>query len=122
MQASTDSKDGARSVEVANKRACLMKRDPQRGSDLFGKQLPLRLLAEALSYVHDDELARSQAVCSGWRLAAAVLVRAWRAQYAGHWESSSGELAEVAVGGAETSWLVRYRRRRRTDVNYRRGM
>src|SRR5687768_11690856 len=105
MQVSTDSKDVNRGLKVASKRACLMKQELLRGLDQFGKQLPLRLLAEALSYVDAKELARSQTVCSGWRLSFPLKNRAWRVQYHCHWESSSGELAEIAVGGAETLWL-----------------
>src|SRR5687767_12225052 len=67
MQRSTDPESVQRGLEVVNKRSCLMKQDPRRGLDLFGKQLPLRLLAEALSYVQAKELARSHTVCSGWR-------------------------------------------------------
>ena len=50
MQASTAIQEMMRSADVANKRTCLMKQELLRRIDLFGKQLPLRLFAEVLSY------------------------------------------------------------------------
>ena len=109
-------------ADVANKRTCLMKQELLRRIDLFGKQLPLRLLAEVLSYADTKELGRSQTVCGGWRLSSSLLNRAWRAQYSGQWEAGSGELKEMAVGGAETPWMERYKRRSQTESNWRRGV
>src|SRR5689334_22302940 len=108
-------------VEVANKRSALVKQELLTRIDLFGKQLHLRLLAAILSYVEPSDLARSQAVCSGWRLSSSLLNRSWQLQYSRHWESGSGELKELAVGGAETPWVERYKRRGQTEANWQRG-
>ena len=50
MQASTATQPTEHTADVANKRTCLVKQELLRRIDLFGKQLPLRLLAEVLSY------------------------------------------------------------------------
>lgn len=86
----------------ANKRSRLVKEELLRGLDKFGKQLPVRLLAYALSYSDALDLARSQAVCSGWRLPLTFANRAWRVLYGQSWEPESAEAADIAVDGAET--------------------
>src|SRR5690242_16840841 len=117
MQISSDSKRITQRVNVAVKRACLVKLELLRRIDRFGKQLPVRLLAEILSFGGALELTRSQAVCSGWKLPRTLLNRTWRTVYNGHWEASSGDLLEIAPAGAETPWLVRYQLRDETEAN-----
>src|SRR5690242_1458694 len=80
MQSSAGASSIDINVDLARKRAVLIKQDLLRRIDLFGKQLPLRLLAAILSYVEPRDLARSQAVCSGWRLSSSLLNRAWQTQ------------------------------------------
>src|SRR5881396_2184091 len=121
MQPSSRMLPAVAMADVASKRSALMKQELLRRIDLFGKQLHLRLLAAILSYVEPLDLARSQAVCDGWRLSFSLLNRAWQTQYSRGWEIGSGELKEMAVAGAETPWLERYKRRKQTEANWRRG-
>src|SRR6187551_1858148 len=82
-----------------------------RQIDRFGKQLPSRLLATILTYVGATELARSQTVCSSWKLPLNLLDRVWRGCYEHDWEAETSERKEIAVAGAGTAWRLRYERR-----------
>src|SRR5688572_22610892 len=95
-------------TSLASKRSRLVKDELLRGIDKFGKQLPVRLLAYALGYSDARDLARSQAVCSGWRIPLSFANRAWRVLYGQSWESESAEAADIAVNGADTPWAVRF--------------
>ena len=108
-------------ADSASKRSRLVKEELLRGIDKFGKQLPVRLLAHALSYSNALDLARSQAVCGGWRLPLTFANRAWRVLYGQSWESESAEAADIAVGGADTPRVVRFKRRHQTEANWRAG-
>src|SRR3954462_3247156 len=81
-----------------------------RQIDRFGKQLPSRLLASILTYVGSADIARSQTVCSSWKLPLNLLDRVWRGSYEHDWEAETSERKEIAVAGAGTAWRVRYER------------
>src|SRR6202035_3851691 len=92
-----------------------------RQIDRFGKQLPSRLLASILTYVGPVEIARSQTVCSGWKLPPNLLDRVWRGCYEREWEGETSERKEIAVAGAGTAWRVRCERRKQTESNWLAG-
>src|SRR5438477_9108058 len=94
---------------LAVKRNRLMREELLRGIDKFGKQLPVRLLAHILSYVEARDLAGSQTVCGGWKLPSNLLGdRLWRCLYMQSWEVQSAESPDVALNGANTTWVTRY--------------
>src|SRR5690348_5023129 len=106
----------------SSKRNRLVNNELSRGGmDKFGKQLPVRLLAHALSYSDPLDLARSQTVCGGWRLPSDFANRRWRSLYALKWEIESAEAADIAVRGPDTPWSVRFKRRHQTEANWRAG-
>ena len=115
------SADVNRAVNLASKRVRLVKQELLRTCDRWGQQFPIRLLAEALSYCEASELALSQEVCSGWKLTRPLEDRLWRAAYLRSWEAGSEALPDIAVQGAETPWLVRYRQRQLAEDNWLAG-
>src|SRR5688572_6912521 len=96
----------------------LIKQETLRKLDKWGKQCPVRLVAQCLQLVQAKELAASSTVCKSWYLPPNLANALWKRCYLADYEAETANDPAIAVEGEDTSWSVRYRRRTRVERNW----
>src|SRR4051812_31257854 len=85
--------------------------------------LPVRLLTVVLSYSGNIiVICSAQTVCKSWRLPEVLEDTLVKGCFERDYGAPTASAKEIADKGPETEWIRRYKRAKRTDLNWKQGI
>ncbi len=107
-------------LQQLHKKVKELKTDCVRKHDKWGQNFRAPLLAACMQFSTAQEIANSNAVCTGWRLPQHLEDRLMKPLYVADFTIRTAEHPNISPA-EDTAWRIRYSRRKHVDRNFRSG-